>query len=114
MAGLFKSQERAKQEAKGLEGLSIKKAHLLGNIGDPEEIEQSQQKTVEHREDAGSVSLAHLTVIFAQRHVAPPVEPIFYGPVVTHQLQKPLSRGVSRREAGDTIHHFRPRHTLFK
>src|SRR5438270_11875371 len=77
LPGLFKSQERAKQEAKGLEGLSIKKAHLLGNMGDPEEIEQSQQKTVEHREDAGSVSLAHLTVIFAQRHVAPPVEPIF-------------------------------------
>src|SRR5258708_40328177 len=82
--GLFKSQERAKQEAKSLEGLSIKEAHLLGNIGHPQEIEQSQQKTVEHGQDPGSVALAHLTVIFAQRHIASPVEPVFNGPVGPH------------------------------
>ncbi len=48
-----------------MQGLSIKDAHLLRDIGDAQAIEHGQQKTVEHGENARSVSLAHLTVIFA-------------------------------------------------
>ena len=40
-AGLFKSQKRAKQETNGEQGLSIKGAHLLGDVADPKDIEQS-------------------------------------------------------------------------
>lgn len=37
---LFKSQKRAKQETNGEQGLSIKGAHLLGDVGDADEIKQ--------------------------------------------------------------------------
>ncbi len=40
LPGLFKSQKRAKQETNGKQWLSIKGAHLLGNIVDAKEIEQ--------------------------------------------------------------------------
>ena len=33
-AGLCKSQKRAKQEANSIQGMSIKEAHVLGDIGD--------------------------------------------------------------------------------
>jgi hypothetical protein len=39
-ARLFQSQKRAKQETNGKQRLSIKDAHLLGNVGDAEEIKQ--------------------------------------------------------------------------
>jgi hypothetical protein len=57
--------------------MSIKDAHLLGNIGDAPEIEQSQQKTVQDRQHTGSLAFADLTMIFAQRHVASPMQTIF-------------------------------------
>jgi hypothetical protein len=106
-AGLFKSQERAKQEANSLQGMSVEDAHLPGNIGNPQEIEQGQQKTVEHGEYAGSVALAHLTVIFAQRHIASPMQAVFNRPMLPHQFQQPRGRGLGRREAGDAIDHLR-------
>jgi hypothetical protein len=40
VARLFKSQKRAKQETNGKRRLRIKDAHLLGNVGDAEEIKQ--------------------------------------------------------------------------
>jgi hypothetical protein len=48
-----------------MQGVSVKEAHLLRNIGDPQEIELCKQKTVEGGKNAGSIPFAHLTVIFA-------------------------------------------------
>jgi len=48
--------------------VSVKEAHLLGHMGHSQEIHQGQQKTVEHSQHTGSITLAHLTVIFAQGH----------------------------------------------
>ena len=95
-AGLFKSQKGTKQEANGQHRLGIEDAHLLGDVRDPQEIEHGQQKTVEEGQNAGSVSLAHLRVIFAQGHVPAPMQAIFNGPVLPHQFQEPRSRRVGR------------------
>src|SRR6266550_4363031 len=54
---------RRNGETSSLQGVSVKEAHLLRNIGDSQEIEQRQQKTVEDGKHAGSIPLAHLTVI---------------------------------------------------
>src|SRR5437764_908464 len=78
-SGLFKSQERPKQEANRLPGLGIKDTHLLRDIGHPQEIQHGQQKTVEHSQNTGSVALADLTVIFTQRHIAAPMQAVFNG-----------------------------------
>src|SRR5437660_12408575 len=93
-SGLFKSQERAKQKTNGQQRLSIKDAHLLGNISNAHEIEDRQQKAVEDGQNTGSVSFADLTVVLAQGHIAPPMQSVFNRPVLPHQMQEPLGRGL--------------------
>src|SRR5947209_20633069 len=58
--------------------VSIFDAHLFGHNGAPAEIEQAQQKTIEHHQDAGSDCLAHLTMIFAQGHIPAPMQAVFH------------------------------------
>jgi hypothetical protein len=45
--------------------MSIKGAHLAGDIGNSQEVEQGQQETIEHGQDAWSIAFADLTVVFA-------------------------------------------------
>ena len=85
-SGPFNSQKGTKQEANGKPGLGIKQTHLLGHIADTEDIEQGQQETLEQRQDAGSLALADLTGIFAQRHVAPPMQPVFNGTITNDKF----------------------------
>jgi hypothetical protein len=44
LAGLFKSQQRAKQKTNSKQRLGHKETHLLGNIGNANEIEQGEQE----------------------------------------------------------------------
>jgi hypothetical protein len=80
VAGLFKSQQRAKQEPNRLAGLSIENAHVLWDSGDASPIKESQQKTVEDCQEARSAAFAHLTVIFAQGHISTEVASDFQWP----------------------------------
>src|SRR2546421_1795380 len=111
--GLFKSQKRAKQEANSRDRLGIEDTHLLGDIRDAHKIEHGQQKTVEKGQNARSISFAHLRVIFAQRHIAPPMQAVFNGPVRAHQLQQPLWGSELGREAGDAIDDLGARLAIF-
>jgi len=49
--------------------LSIEETQAFGNIGYAVEIEQSQKKTVQDRQDTWCYSFAYLAMIFAQRHM---------------------------------------------
>jgi hypothetical protein len=61
--------------------MGIKGTHLLSGIGDPQQIEQAQHKAVEDGQDPWSNAFAHLTMIFLHGDIAPPMQPIFNGPV---------------------------------
>jgi hypothetical protein len=61
--------------------LGIQAAHLLGDIAHAQKIEDGQHHTVENRQDERSRPFADLAMIFAQGHISPPVQPVFYGPM---------------------------------
>jgi hypothetical protein len=65
--------------------LSIEDAHPLGNVSQAAKIEQSQQKTVQNRQKAGSGPFADLTMIFAQCDISSMVEQIFNRPELSLQ-----------------------------
>jgi hypothetical protein len=107
--GLFKSQKRAKQKANRQPGMSVKETHLPGNIGHPQEIEQSQQKTVEHSQHPGRIALSHLTMIFAQGDIPSPMQAIFNGTITNdkiclsrlRQIQRVPARPIRKAEVTD-------------
>lgn len=55
---LFKNQANSEQR------MSLKDTHLLGHIGNPQEIESRQQKTVEHSQNTKSFAFAILIGVF--------------------------------------------------
>ena len=52
--GYLNFLQRLEQEADGLKWVSIQTPHLLFDVGDPAEIEESKHKGIEHRKSMRS------------------------------------------------------------
>ena len=72
--------------------MSLIEAHLIRNIGDVQEIHQSQHGVSEGRQDLGSTAGAYLRMIFSQGDITPPVQAIFNAPMASVEPQELLSR----------------------
>lgn len=45
-----------------------------------------------------------MAAVFAQGHIAPPMEPIFDPPMTSAQLEEPFGRSLAHGKAAETIH----------
>ena len=71
---------------KGFVRVRDEASDLASDIGHLMEIHQGEDHGVEHGQHLRHRREADATTILSQRHVAPPVETIFHGPMSASQL----------------------------
>ena len=83
--------------------MSLIEAHLIGNIGDVQEIHQSQHGVIEGSQDLGGTAGAHLRMIFSQGDITAPMQAIFNAPMASVESQELLSRSPLGWQTGEAI-----------
>jgi hypothetical protein len=82
---------------------SVEVAHLPSSIAHLCAVHQAQDGAIELGEQAWNRAGTCLAVVFAQRHIAPPMEPIFDHPMISVQLQESFRRSLAHRKAAESI-----------
>ncbi len=93
----------SEQKSERLLDMSIKVAHLPSDIAHTNAIHEAQDRTIQPSEQARNRSSTRLASIFSQRHITPPMEPIFDGPVIPDEVQQALWRGLLHRKTAQSI-----------
>src|SRR5579859_6636798 len=86
--------------------MSREATELASDVRNAIEIHQGEDHRVEDRQHFRHWSKTDAAPVLSQRYIAPPVEPIFYGPVGANQMQQTLGRTALRRKTGPAVDHF--------